>query len=82
MTEVPPPTPEEVRDAGRFTMMNLARIVSLGLVIVGIAIANDRLPAPYWLGVALAVAGLFGFFYGPRLLVRRWKAIDAESDPE
>lgn len=70
------PTPEERQAAGRYSLLHLVRIVSLGLVITGIAIANAVLPAPYALGVVLAVGGLVAFFFAPPVLVRRWKAGD------
>ena len=76
MSDLPPPTPEEARAANRYTIMQMTRFLTLGLIITGIAIANERLPAPYWLGVVIAVTGLLGFFFGPWLLAKRWKAGD------
>lgn len=58
----------------RYFAMNALRIGSLGAVILGIAIARAVVDLPYALGVALAVVGLVGFFFGPRLLARRWKS--------
>ena len=78
MNDRPPPDPQESVAARRYVMMQLARILALGLVSTGIAIANGKLPAPYWLGVAVAVAGLITFFFGPPVLAKRWKAGDRE----
>ncbi|QFT76985.1 hypothetical protein [Erythrobacter sp. THAF29] len=68
------PQDNEVLAKQRYTIMNLVRIGSLGAVICGIAIARAVIDLPYALGVALAVGGLIGFFFGPRLLARRWKS--------
>ena len=76
MSEAPVPTPEEAQAARRYTVMNLLRLGAIVLVMAGIAITQDALPLPYALGVALAVTGLFAFFFAPPLLVRRWKAGD------
>lgn len=70
------PTPEERQAAERYGTLQWLRLGSLGLVIMGIAIANEVLPAPYVLGWVAAVAGLVAFFFGPPLLVRRWKESD------
>lgn len=58
----------------RYAIMNAVRFGSLGAVILGIAIARAVIELPYALGVALAIGGLAGFFFGPRLLARRWKS--------
>ena len=79
MSEITPPTPEEAIAAKRYTVMNLVRLGSIVGVVLGIAIAQGALELPYPLGVALAAAGLLAFFFGPPLLVRRWKASDREG---
>ena len=67
----------------RYLAMNGARIVSLATVILGITIARNIVPAPYWLGVVLAVGGMIAFFFAPPLMARRWKAGDrAQSNDE
>lgn len=70
------PDPDEARTQRRFAALQLARFAGLGAVMAGIAIAYDAVDAPYWLGVVLALGGFGGFFYGPRLLARRFKAED------
>lgn len=67
---------EEERAAQRFVMMNMARIAGVVVLGAGIAMAREVLPGPYWLGVVLAVAGVGAFFFGPPMLVKRWKASD------
>ena len=70
-------TPEEEAIAARrFAVIQVTRILSLGFVIAGIAIAQGVLPAPYWLGVAFAVGGMVAFFFTPPLLAKGWKAGD------
>ena len=71
-----PPTDPEAQAKTRYGTMQLVRILSLGAVLLGIAISRDVVPAPFWLGAGLAVAGLIGFFFGPPLMVRRWKEAD------
>lgn len=73
------PTPEEATAAKRYTVMNLVRLASIPAVIAGLAIARGALDLPYALGVVLAVAGLFAFFFVPALLAKRWKAGDRQS---
>ena len=70
------PTPEEATAAKRYTVMNLVRLAALPLVLGGIAIAQGVVDLPYALGVVLAAAGLFAFFFVPALLAKRWKAGD------
>lgn len=73
------PTPsEEDQAAQRVAIMGGTRIASALVVILGIAIAQGQVEANYWLGVALAIGGLFGFFFAPTLMVRRWKKQDRE----
>ena len=74
MTDIDPR--EEERAAQRFLMMNMARIGGVIVLGAGIAMAREVLPGPYWLGVALAVAGVAAFFFGPPMLVKRWKESD------
>lgn len=70
------PTPEEDEAAKRFALMNLMRIGSLVMLGGGILITQKVVAAPYLIGVALAIAGVTAFFFGPPLLAKRWKAQD------
>ncbi len=70
--------PETVA-ARRYTIMNLVRIVAIAAAALGIGIARDAFPGPYPLGVVLAVAGVAGFFFGPYILVKRWKVRDNQG---
>lgn len=67
---------ERERAQARFVWLQVLRLGSIAAVLVGLAIANAVLPAPWILGVALAVGGLIAFFFGPPLLARRFKARD------
>jgi hypothetical protein len=58
------------RRASRYIVLNAVRFSGLAMLMIGIAIARGVIDAPYWLGVALAVAGLLDFFFAPRLLAR------------
>jgi len=41
--------------------------------------AREALPLPYAVSAALAVAGILAFFFAPPLMVKRWKAREAQS---
>lgn len=70
-------TPEEEAIAARrFMVLGVLRISSFVVVILGLAMARQAIDGPYWLGVALSVIGLLGFFFGPPVLAKRWKAGD------
>lgn len=60
----------------RYGLLHIVRLFALGFVIMGFAIANEVLPAPYWLSWVFAVGGLVAFFFAPPLLSKRWKAQD------
>lgn len=75
----PAPTREETLAAQRFMIVNLVRITSIFGVLGGIAITREVIAGPYWLGVIFAVAGVAGFFFGPTLLAKRWKAADRDE---
>lgn len=64
----------------RYIFMNLVRFAALGCVMAGIAIAQGAISGPWALGAALAFGGLGTFFYGPRRLARRWRAVDDADD--
>jgi hypothetical protein len=63
----------------RFGIMNAARIGGLAMVLVGIAITQGVVPAPYPLGVVLGCVGIIEFFFLPPLLARRWSTVDRDS---
>ncbi|MEQ8412682.1 MAG: hypothetical protein RIB52_14130 [Erythrobacter sp.] len=62
----------------RYIAMNAVRIGAIAVLLVGLMIARRVLDGPWWLGAALAVAGLLAFFFLPTLMVRRWKRADGE----
>ncbi len=72
--------PAEARARQRYMLMNAARILSLGAVIVGIAGARAAIAMPYPVGVVLAVGGMLSFFFTPTLLAKRWKAQDRAQE--
>lgn len=76
MSSKPPPTPEEAEAVKRYNIMTLVRFGAALPVMAGLAIAQGLVDLPYLLGVVMALAGLAAFFFGPPLLVRRWKAAD------
>lgn len=73
-------TGDEARAQRRYVIMNLARIAGFGAVIIGMAIAQARIPGPWAVGAGLATAGLLAFFFAPPLLARRWKAQDYQQE--
>ena len=46
----------------------------------GFAGVREVLPIPYALSVVLVLGGVLAFFFGPRLLVKRWKARESAED--
>ena len=76
----PPTDPDTLREQQqaqyRYGLLHIVRIGAILAVVGGMAVANDVVPAPYWLGVGLAVGGLVAFFFAPPLLAKRWKAQD------
>lgn len=76
---VPAPVdPEEERARRRYMAMNAARLGGIAVTLAGLAGVREVLPLPYWLSVALVLGGIGGFFFGPPLLVKRWKANDTD----
>lgn len=56
----------------RFAVLNVIRLGGLALVMFGLAITQGVIDLPRELGIALALIGLFDFFFVPRLFARRW----------
>lgn len=75
-----PLDPAEEKARQRYIIMNVARITSIAVLMIGIAGARGILPLPYALGVVLAVAGMLSFFFAPPMLAKRWKAQDEAGD--
>lgn len=69
---------ERERAQQRFFWLQLTRFAAIGAMMLGIAITQEALDAPYWLGLALVVAALGTFFFGPPMLARRFKARDSK----
>lgn len=68
-------TDQEREDAQKqFFLLQLLRLASLGLLLGGIAITQNAIAAPYWAGIIMVVIGMGGFFFGPPLLARKFKA--------
>ena len=67
---------ERERAQARWVWLQVIRLLSIIAVLTGIAIARGVLDANWWVGAALAVAGLIAFFFGPPLVARRFKARD------
>ena len=61
----------------KFAVLQLVRLVCIGVVLSGAALYVGRIGDDPLLGGALLVAGVAGFFLLPRLLARRWKSSDA-----
>lgn len=69
------PEQNEARARQGYVLINLARFGGLALVMLGIAIARGIVGAlPWWVGGAIAMAGLLQFYFLPRLIARRWKS--------
>lgn len=57
----------------RFALLQLVRLVCLGIVLVGAALYAQRMGDSPASGAILLMAGTAGFFLLPRQLARRWK---------
>ena len=80
MTEPTNPHDDEALAAKRFYLMGAARIAGIAVLLLGLAIVQNALTAPYWLGAALSVIGMLGFFFGPYFLAKRWKSDRSGSE--
>ena len=70
-------TDEERETAqARFVWLQVVRILAILAVLTGLAITRGVLEANWWFGAGLAFVGVIGFFFGPPLLARRFKARD------
>ena len=61
----------------RHLLLSAFRFSMVGLTMLGIAVTYDAVtlpdPLPKELGIVFAFGGMFGFFLGPKWLVRGWK---------
>ena len=71
------PDEERERAQVRWAWLQVVRIASIAALLIGLAITRSVIEANWWLGAGLAVAGVIGFFFGPPLLARRFKARDS-----
>lgn len=76
MSRPPAPDAAEARAQRRYLAINAVRIGALAAVIAGLAGARGVIGLPTWLGAALAIGGMLGFFFAPPLMARRFKAKD------
>lgn len=65
------PGPDAARD--RWMIIQAVRLGGAVLILVGILIRYEVIPAPLWAGIVLMLAGLVDFFLLPTLLARRWR---------
>ena len=79
MTLPSDPQSNEQHAAKRFAILSAIRVAGLAVLMLGIAIAQNAVEAPYWVGVVLSVGGMLAFFFGPYFLARRWK--NERADP-
>ncbi len=68
--------PEEERARNRYFALNAARIGGIVVTMMGLAGVQKVLPLPHSLSVVLAFVGVAAFFFGPPLMVKRWKVQD------
>jgi len=74
--------PKEARARTRYMVMNAARLGGIVVTMAGLAGVRDVLPVPYALSVIMVLGGVVGFFFGPPLLAKRWKAEDRAQEQE
>ena len=62
----------------RFMILNLVRLVAIGIVVAGIAnLGGKFLPdMTPWLGYILLVIGAVDYFVAPAFLKRQWRTPD------
>ena len=60
--------------AGRYAVMQLARLGGMAMVVLGAAMLGGAIPGQHELAVALFVLGAVEFFAVPLLLARRWRS--------
>ena len=56
-----------------FALIQLARTGGIVLLFLGLTILFEKVEAPQFLGIALILAGMAGFFALPLILARRWR---------
>ncbi len=61
----------------RFLMLNMVRLMSTALLIVGLLIVAGKIDMPRPAGAAFAIFGLLELVLLPRFLARKWKSPDA-----
>lgn len=71
--------PEETQARARYMVLNAARVGGIAVVIAGLAGVREVLPLPYALSVVLVLGGIGAFFFGPPLMVKRWKKRDRSA---
>jgi hypothetical protein len=65
---------EEARARTGFIIITALRFGGVAMVMLGFAIVRGIIGLPYAVGVIVAVAGFFDFFFVPRFIARRWNA--------
>ena len=65
---------EEARARSGFIIITALRFGGVAMVMLGFAIVRGIIDLPYAVGVIVAVAGFFDFFFVPRFIARRWNA--------
>ncbi|MGV3512927.1 MAG: hypothetical protein ACO1OX_13090 [Novosphingobium sp.] len=68
---------------GRYFMLQAVRLSGAVLVLLGVMIGTGRGPAfldglPQEAGYLLAAAGIFEFFFVPRMIARKWRTPDGQ----
>ncbi len=62
------------RQAGRrYTIITLTRFAGLLVLMAGLCLALGNNSQSPWLGYAVVLLGMAGFFGAPKLLARRWR---------
>jgi hypothetical protein len=73
MTQSPRAT-EDARARTGHIIITAVRFGGIAMVMLGFAIVRGIIDLPYPVGVVVAVAGFFDFFFVPRFIARRWNA--------
>ena len=74
MADTPKDSPPGDPALGRFWLLQMSRLLGLGLVVVAVLIAARKIEAPELAGYALLLIGAATYFALPKWLARRWKS--------
>jgi hypothetical protein len=58
----------------RFMILNLIRLMGVGMAMIGILAVAGKIDLPAAAGYVLLIVGMIDAFFAPAILARRWKS--------